>query len=125
MNNLIGDTSQQEVSNTTTSSIGDTSQQEVNNACSSTPEHSVSSNPLVLSGIVPASVMESLIFTEFNIRGKNPPRVNTKARMMTSDEHVEKHLQPLPLHFLKQNIFSFQLVENRDGLPICFKSLNP
>ena len=76
-------------------SIGDTSQTEVNNACSSTPVHSVSSNPLVLSGIVPASVMESFILPEFNIRGKKQPRVNTKARMITSDEHVEAYNEKL------------------------------
>ena len=91
VNSFIGDTSQQEVNN----SIGDTSQTEVNNACSSTPVHSVSSNPLVLSGIVPASVMESFILPEFNVRGKKQPRVNTKARMITSDEHVEAYNEKL------------------------------
>ena len=91
VNSFIGDTSQQEVNN----SIGDTSQTEVNNACSSTPVHSVSSNPLVLSGIVPASVMESFILPEFNVRGKEQPRVNTKAHMITSDEHVEAYNEKL------------------------------
>ena len=86
---VIGDTSQQEVSNAT-SSIGDTSQQ-VNNACSSTPEHSVTSNPLVLPGIVPASLMESFIFPDINVKGKKTSRVNTRARLITSDEHVQAY----------------------------------
>ena len=85
---LIGDTSQ-EVSNTT-SLIGDTSQ-EVNNACTSTPEHSVSSNLLVLSGIVPASLMESFIFPDINIKGKKPPRVNTKACLITTNEYMQDY----------------------------------
>ena len=32
---------------------------------------------------------------EFNIRGKKQPRVNTKARMITSDEHVEAYNEKL------------------------------
>ena len=85
---LIGDTSK-EVSNTT-SLIGDTSQ-EVNNACTSTPEHSVSSNLLVLSGIVPASLMESFIKGKVNIKGKKPPRVNTKACLITTNEYMQDY----------------------------------
>ena len=73
-----------------TSFIADTFQ-EVSNASNSTPEHSVLSNPLVLSGIVPESLMESFIFPDINIKRKKPPRVTTKASLITSDEHVKAY----------------------------------
>ena len=73
-----------------TSLIVDTSQ-EVSNACTSTPEHSVLSNPLVLSGTVPASLIESFIFLDINIKGKKPPRFTTKALLITSDEHMKAY----------------------------------
>ena len=36
-------------------------------------EHSVSFNPLVLPGAVPASLMEGFIFPDINIKGKKTP----------------------------------------------------
>ena len=35
--------------------------------------------------------MESFIFPDINIKGKKTPRVNTKARLITSDEHVQAY----------------------------------
>ena len=87
----------------TTSLIGDTSQ-EVNNACTSTPEHSVSSNLLVLSGIVPASLIESFIFPDINIKGKKRPRVNTKAHLITSNEHVQAYNNKIQKIRLEQEV---------------------
>ena len=73
-----------------TSLIADTSQ-EVSNVCTSTPEYSVLSNPLVLSGTVPASLIESFVFPDINVKGKKPPRVTTKEGLITSDEHVKAY----------------------------------
>ena len=35
--------------------------------------------------------MESFIFPDINIKGKKTPRVNTKAHLITSDEHVQAY----------------------------------
>ena len=47
-----------------------------------TLEHSVSFNPLVLPGAVPASLIESFIFPDINIKGKKTPRVLTKSHLI-------------------------------------------
>ena len=54
-------------------------------------QSSVLSNPLVLSSIVPASLIKSFIFSDINIKGKEPPRVTTKAHLITSSEHVKAY----------------------------------
>ena len=35
--------------------------------------------------------MESFIFPDINIKGEKTPRVNTKARIITSDEQVQAY----------------------------------
>ena len=46
--------------------------------------------------------MESFIFPEINIEGKKPPRVNTKARLITSDEPVQAYNNKLKKIRLEQ-----------------------
>ena len=49
------------------------------------------SNPLVATGIIPANLYNSFIFPEINQSKQKQPRVVTKSRLLTSDEHIEMY----------------------------------
>ena len=49
------------------------------------------SHLLILSDIVPASLMENFIFLDIKIKEKKPPRVTAKAQLFTSNKHVKAY----------------------------------
>ena len=49
------------------------------------------SNPLVATGVIPANLYNWFIFTEMNQSKQKQPRVVTKSRLSTSDEHIKMY----------------------------------